>query len=249
MKDIFNTNYISVAAFEGGADTTERQWTEHLSVQGDHTAGPQVTKAFAWRNVLTVLQELSDESRERGTQVWFEVAVSSVTRTDIQFEFRTMTGQPGADLTNLGVVFSEDRGNLRFAYLEYDYSDEQTYVYGLGMGEEDLRNVQTASDTDRVNQSYWGRKEGKIQAIMQTTDNGVEGEARARLESKRPIIRAGGEALDTAAFRLGVDWRPGDKVRAKYREVEFDAIIPFLNVTVDSTGKEDIIARLEYVNE
>jgi len=248
MKDIFNTNFISVAAFDAGEDTTERQWTEHLSVQGDLTAGPQITKAFAWRSVLATLQELSDESRERGTQVWFEMAVSSVTRTDIQFKFRTMTGQPGADLTSLGVVFSEGRGNLRNAYLEYDYSEERTYVYGLGEGEEDGRNIQVASDTDRINESYWGRKEDKINAVMQTTNNGVEGEARTRLESKRPLIRAGGEALDTATFRLGVDWKPGDKVRAKYGTREFDAIIPVLSVSVASNGKEDIIARLEYVS-
>jgi hypothetical protein len=247
MKDIFNKNFISVTAFDVGEDTTQRQWTEHCSVQGDLTAGPQITKAFAWRNVLSVMQELSEESKDRGTQVWFEMAVASVTRTDIQFEFRTTTGQPGSDLTGLGVVFSEDRGNLRDAYLEYDWSEERTYIYGLGESEEDDRNVQTASDTTRINQSYWGRKESKINAVMQTTNAGVEGEARAKLEASRPIIRAGGQALDTEAFRLGVDWKPGDKVRVKYRDIEFDAIIPVLNVSVASNGKENIEARLEFV--
>jgi hypothetical protein len=248
MKDIFDTSFLTCTLFGGGADD-DREWSEHLSVQGDLTAGQQITKAFAWRNVLAVMQELGEESKDRGTQVWFEVAVASVTRSDIQFEFRTSTGQPvgGRDLTSLGVVFSESRGNLRNAYLEYDHSDERTYVYGLGEGEEDARNIQTASDTDRINQSYWGRKEDKINAMMQTTNAGVEGEARARLESKRPIIRAGGEAIDTSAFRLGVDWKPGDKVRASYQGQEFDAIIPVLTVSVASNGKEDIIARLEYV--
>jgi hypothetical protein len=247
MKDIFNLNYLNVAAFDAGEDTTERQWTEHLSVQGDLTAGPAITKRFAWRRVLDVLQEISEDTRQQGNQVWFGMAVASVTRTDIQFEFRTMTNQPGSDLTGLGVVFSEERGNLRNAYIEYDYGDERTYIYGLGMGEEDDRNVQTVSDAVRIGQSYWGRKEDKINAIMQTADNGVLSEARTRLESKRPIIRAGGEALDTQAFRLGVDWKPGDKVRAKYVDTEFDAIIPVLNVSVSGNGKEDIVARLEYV--
>ena len=247
MKDIFNENYLNCTHYHTGAADDDREWAELLSVQADLTAGPQVTKAFAWRNVLAVLQELSEESRQRGTQVWFEMAVSSATRTGISFEFRTMTGQPGADLTNRGVVFSEERGNLRNAYLEYDHTEERTYVYGLGEGEEDNRNIQVASSDARINASYWGRKEDKINAMMQTTNNGVEGEARQRLEQKRPITRAGGDALDTAAFRLGVDWKPGDKVRAKYGTQEFDAIIPVLNVSVASNGKENIIARLEYV--
>jgi hypothetical protein len=249
MKDIFGTNFLTCTLYDTGAADNDREWAEHLSVQGDNTAGPPITKSFDWRNVLAILQELSDESRELGTQVWFEMAVASVTRTDIQLQFRTMTGQPGTDLTGLGVRFAEERGNLRDAYLEYDWSEERTYVYGLGRGETDNRNIQPASDTTRIGESYWGRKEDKASAIMQEEDDdiGVAGEARSRLNEQRPIIRAGGQALDTSAFRLGVDWKPGDKVRVKYRGIEFDAIIPVLNVHVGSDGKEDIQARLEYV--
>lgn len=245
MKDIVNTNIVSVTAFETGADTTDRQWST-VSVQTDLTNGPQIDGQYAWRNVLDVLQDMSADSHSKGTQVWFDM-VPILGANSISFQFRTFTGQPGQDLTSKGVGFSFDKGTLRSASLEYDYSQEKTYIYGLGQGEDSDRNIQTASDSTRINESAWGRKEDVANATIDEEDDGVQSAADGGLYIGRPRIRFDAVPQDTAEFRFGRDWDWGDKVRARFDNLEFDSIIYTVRLSVRNQ-QENITTKLEYEN-
>lgn len=248
MKRIFDENFLTCLHYSTGAADNDREWSEMLSVQANATAGPQITREFGWRDVLTIMQEISEESDNQGTHVWFDVAVKAVDQSSISFEFRTKTDQPGADLTSLGVVFSEGYKNLKNGYLDYDYGDEKTYVYGLGQGPENNRIVSVSEATGRRDQSYWGRKEAKIHAGLQKVSTaGVASEANAKLAASRPRIAAGGEVVSTDAFSFGHDWGPGDKVRVLYEGEKFDAILRAGAIQVQRKH-ERIQARLEYVS-
>ena len=223
-----------------------------FTVAPDVSLGPTLTKRLEfgrllWPNGSGILSDIQQAAREAGTEVFFDIAVSNVSSTSISFEFRTFTGQPAADMSDLGVVFSDEQGNLRDAYLEHDYTAEVNYVYALGQGEATVRNIQQVYDSTRYGISKWGRCEGGTDARNQSSNNGVRETGRVALEEGRPIIRFGGIPMDTKGSRFGVKWDFGYKVRTKFRGEEFDTIIRAVTLSVNSSGVEKIQARLEYI--
>jgi hypothetical protein len=237
MREVVDENMVS-------ATDTDRNWSA-LSVAAELSAGPSLTRSFAWKNVLKVLQDLNKASRAAGTEVFFDVIVSSVTGSSISSQFRTATGQPGQDVRDR-VIFDQERGNLAAPFLEYDYQKELNYVYGLGQGVEDVREQQTASDTARIDISQFGRMEGYADARNQDAANGVREKARALLAVGEPIRRFGSVPLDTEGTRFGRDWNFGDRIRTRYRGQEFDAIVRAVQISLNDSGAETIRARLEY---
>ena len=224
-----------------------RVWS-NFSVAGDLTAGPQLTKGFSWQPLLTeagggLLPALADAAKEAGTEVFFDVAVDSVSTSSISFQFRTYTAQPGQDMTEKA-RFDKER-SMDNPYLEYDHMSEVNYVYAGGRGIEDEREVQQVYDADLYGVSAWNRCEAFEWATNQTVDNGVREAGRARLREGRPVKRFSGEPKDTAATRFGLHWNWGDKVRARYRNEEFDSIIQAVVLHM-SQGVESISARMEY---
>lgn len=242
MKEIVDENFVNDASVpdEGSRDYTD------FTVQADLTDGPALTKAFAWRNVLEILQDLAEASREAGTEVFFRVDVDNVSSSPISFQFRTTTGQPGQDLTDLGVLFGQQRGNLQNPFLAFDWREEANYVYGGGQGQEDDRNIQQVADSTRYNLSKWNRHEAFADARDERLDNGVREAARVRLEDGRPHRTFGADVLDVDGMRYGRDWNWGDKGVARYRSDDFECIIRTVVVSVNERGKETIRARLEW---
>ncbi len=247
MKDIV-TNSIADGT-NPAPDAGTRVWSG-LSVAGDLTDGPQLDKGCSWKQLLTasgggVLADLAEAAAVAGTEVFFDVVADVATSGSITFEFRTYTGQPGMDVSDK-VTFSQENRNLKDPFIEYDYSDEITYVYAGGQGEEDEREIQQVYDAARYNISAWNRCEGFADARDQETANGVREVGRAKLNAGAPKIRAGGIPVDTEGTRFGLHWNFGYKVAMKYRRREFDCIVRSVVLSVDRSGEESINARLEY---
>ncbi len=248
MKDIV-TEAMSDALLPV-PDAGTRAWDD-LSVQADVSAGPILTASIAWKRLLQksgsgVLTDLAKASAVAGTEIFFDIAVSSVTSSSIALEFRTKTGQPGADLTTTGLVFDQERGNLSDAYLEYDYTDEVNYVYAGGPGGEASQDVQQVYDATRYGASRWARCEGYADARSQAESNGIREVGRAALENGKPIRRAGGSPLDVKGCRFGKDWNWGDRCRARCRGEEFDAIVAAVVLSVNDKSQEKVQAKLTY---
>lgn len=240
MKEIAEENLGATAA-------TGRDVSSLFTIAADLSAGPTLTKQFAWRNVLDVMQDLQEAARAAGTEVFFDV-VPIPSTTTMSFDFRTYTGQPGQDLTTGAnqVVFDQERGNMTDPFLEYDYTEAANYIYAAGQGEETDRELQEVSDTDRINESFWSRAEAYADARLEETANGVREEGRALLEKSRPTIRFGADAMDTRGTQFGRDWNWGDKVIARYRGFEFKALIRAVGVNVTPERGEMVGARLEF---
>jgi hypothetical protein len=249
MKEI-----VTQAIADGVAPTPTagtRVWS-NLSIAADLSAGPTISDSFPFKKLLTasgqgVIAGLAKASREAGNEVFFDIVPNVVTSNSITFQFQTFTGQPGQDVTDR-VTFDKDKGNLRNASLEYDYEDEENYIYGTGQGEEADRNVQQVYDSTRYSASIWARCEAEADARDQATDNGVIARARSLLESGRPQVRFSAVPMDTQGTRFGRDWDIGYKVKARYRNREFDSIVRAVVISKDGgdAGKEDISARLDY---
>jgi phage replication-related protein YjqB (UPF0714/DUF867 family) len=134
---------------------------------------------------------------------------------------------------------------LQDPFLEFDYVEEENYIYSGGQGQEDSREIQQVYDEARYNVSQWNRCEGFACATQQTAANGVREVGRAQLEASRPRRRFGANAIDTEGTRFGRDWDFGDKVTAKYRGFEFESVIRVVSIGVSERG-EEVTARLEY---
>jgi hypothetical protein len=254
LADDMMKEVVTQAIANGVAPTPTagtRVWS-NLSIAADLGDGPSITQSFPFHYLLTgsnqgVLAILAKAAREAGDEVFFDIVPNVVSSNSITFQFQTFTGQPGQDVTSR-VSFDQASGNMQNPSLEYDYEEEENYIYAAGQGEEADRNIQQVYDSVRYGASIWNRCEGFADARNQSTDNGVRESGRAKLEDGRPRIRFTAQPMDTAGTRFGIDWNFGDKAIARYRNREFDCIIRAVVISKDGgdAGKEDISARLDY---
>lgn len=246
---------MTEALADGVAPTPDegtRAW-DNLSVQADVSAGPSITKAFAFAKLLSpngagILANIAKNARQEGTEIFFDFAVDTISTSNITFQFRTTTGQPGTDRTTTGVLFDQEKGNLANPDLDEDYSEEINYVYAAGQGDTVNRDIEQAADSTRYNQSQWGRNEGFTDGrrIEKGNAPALQAKADEGLEDGRPRRRFTAQPLDIRGSRFGIDWDYGDKARARYQDEEFDTIIRAVVISLSERGKETITARLDY---
>lgn len=239
MKQIVRDNGGKV----GDTPTARLYGANYFSVKDNVGLGPDIAKAYAWRNVLDVLRDLSDAARTAGTEVYFGV----VPVTESAFQFQTQIGQWGRDRTadsGNPLVFGLEYGNLANPQLVEDAREEVTYAYGLGDGEEDLRDVQESEDTARSGRSLFGRSEAAINA-QGNTSAGVLDAADGRVNKGRPVSYFVADLLSVPGCLYGVDWNFGDMVTVSFDGRQFDALIRSVTVSVDENGAETIQCLLD----
>jgi len=248
IKEVVTESISDAAAPTPTAGT--RVWND-LSIAVDVGAGPSINLAFAYDKLLTsagggALPAIARAAREAGTEVFFDIKPNVVSTGSVNFQFYTNINQLGQDLTGLGVLFDQERGNMKNPFLEYDYSNEINYVYSAGQGEGQARNIQQVYDSTRYSVSQWARCEGFADARNRSTNNGVREKGRQVLEGGRPRRRFGAWPQDTQFARFGIDWDFGDRVRTRYRGIEFDAVVRSVVISIDRFGREILQARLAY---
>lgn len=230
MKAIFAENLGSSA----GAG---RDWSAYITCQANMTLAPSTTKAFARRNVMEVLQELAQESYQRGTYLVF--AIQYVNPTTL--EFRTFVNQLGINhgrTSGQTITVNEARSSLVLPVLEGDYTNEITVVTAGGMGQEADRTTSTVTDTTRAGETIFSRRESFINATGAKLDTtALEAEARAELQKNRPIRTLTGSIQDTDALAYGFDYNFGDIVVAEYENVSFDAHVDRIHITKGKNGE------------
>jgi len=229
-----------------GADTTvaaRKLSSTYLDVQANPSLGPSITKAYAWRNLLDVIREVSDATRKAGSVVYFGI----VPVTETQFQMRVQLTQWGRDRTadsGYPLTFSLENENMANPHLVEDAREEVTTAYGLGDGEDSLRDVQTSTDTTREGVSVFGRREAAINAVGNATA-GVLDAADGRVNKGRPVTYFTATLLSVPGCIYGVDWGFGDLVTVSFDGRQFDALIRAVTVSVDENGRETLACVLE----
>lgn len=247
MKEVVTQSLADGVAPTPTAGT--RVWS-NLSVASDVSLGPTITKSFPFDQLLTtsnngVLAVIGKAAREAGTEVFFDIRPNVVASNSITFRFHTYINQPGQDVS-ANVTFDQSAGNMKEPSLEYDYTEEQNYIYAAGQGEGSARNIKQVYDSTRYGASIWNRCEGFADARNQTSDNGVTAAGNSALETGRPRVRFTAQPVDTAGTRFGIDWDFGYTVGARYLNNQFNSIVRAVTINLNSDGKEDIGARLDY---
>ena len=205
MKEIVDENAGAAAL------VAARDMSPYLQIQPDFTLAPSATKAFSWRKMLLLLQELAQISLENGTWLSFDVVKIS----DAVAEFQTFVNQRGTDLTD-SVVVSQSNGSLTNAKLIFDYSNEITEVTAAGRGEGIDRVTYSAVDAVRVARSPINRIESYMNAAQTSISLSLQGDAEEALKQGRPKIILEGQLIDTKNLQFGVHYNYGDIVTAEH---------------------------------
>lgn len=249
MKEVVRDNLGADAGTDyDGNPVSGRDMSDlGVTVAGDLSDGPSITSEFAWKNVLSTLQDLQAASRAAGTEVYFLMYANTPTA----FVFETRTGQPGRDRTQTTgenpLLFGIGYGNVRNPSLVYDYMDEENHIYAAGSGQDAQQAVAEVSDTDRINASRWNRREGYASASVTDDANALTTAGNARMTEARPRVTFMADLIDTeqAPYGGGDGWRVGDKITVSHLGIQFDAIILSAAVAVGEDGEETITGRVE----
>jgi hypothetical protein len=237
MKEIFSEN------FGIGCIDALRDWSEWISIQPDFGLAMPIEKEFARRTVFNIFQEMAEYSYQNGIYLAFDI----VRLTSSMVEFRTYVNQRGVDHSKGSLsplLFGAKYGNLtNDDYLD-DSSEEATFIYAGGKGEDAARVVEDAQDDARIGVSPFGRIEYFIDARETDVAADVKDEAEAELRKRVPKRIISGKVADIDGCRYGLHYKMGDKVTVETDEVSMDAYIDSAHVTV-SGSTETIDVGLE----
>lgn len=246
IKQIVRDNY-GASATDSEGDTTRALSTAYLSIQANTSAAPSINKAFARREVLTVLQEIAAASATLGTYLAFDLQVYAIRPT---LELRTYTGQRGTDRrvsSGGGLTIAMEAGPSSSAQLVEDWTGEASYIYAGGQGQGDDRLIRTASDPARLAASPWNRIERMVSATQASAPATVLAAARAELRRARAVRVLEGRLVDRRAARYGVDYGYGDYVTVGLEGETGEARLDAIGVTVnaDHTDTVEALVRVE----
>ena len=225
IKEIIDENFVSAT------DTARNLATTYFTIDGDDGFGETVTKAFSRQYVLSTIQAITNQSREAGTWVTFDVVYSG----SLPLVFKTYKDQRGNDITDQ-LLLSDEAGNIANPTLDFDWTNEYTVCYVAGKGEGDARVVGSASNTDRLNESIWSRREYITENFQLAVEASLDAEADAYLDKLSPKVIFTGEIVETEGTQYDINWNYGDKVRAKYLAYEFDCRVLGYSIEYKNSG-------------
>lgn len=218
--------------FTAPTDTTRTM--SGLTVASDLGAAPTIDKAFSRRNVLSVLQDLADAAAAAGTYLGFEVRTVGTSLV-----FLTYTQQRGVDRrANSGnyLRVSPSSGGIADSTLEYNWTYEATFVYSLGQGEQENRQIGTAQNTAAEGQSPFGRIEDSYQANQSTSQAQLDDDATAALYARRAIIGYEATSQDAPGFAYGINYGWGDFLTVSDFGAQFDVRVNPVNIRFGRQG-------------
>lgn len=232
-----------VAQNIGGSATDAARNVASFVVAGNNSAAGTLSKSFAWRNsVLSVCQEIANDSAINGTYVAFDVTMPTIGTWLLQ----TFTGQRAIDRRVPGgkspLLVGPEFGNVAEVEIAYDQTETATFAYALGQDIGVRRQVGSYA-TSGTAYSQYGRREVMVDAryTPSLSFDFLTGEARAALWERRPkqIMRA--RILDTPTCRYGIEWSWGDYVTVQAFGQSIDARIDAVSIRVEG-GMESIVA-------
>lgn len=206
--------------------------------------GASISKAFAYRNVLTVIQELAELANEGGVWLGFDV----VRTAPGAFEFRTYTGQRGQD-------HSRDSGDPRFVGKQYGnlsqatfgtyHADERNWVCVAGQGQDDERVLVFRENISRRDASKWNRREYFKDSRDEDVTANLEADGDAALDEFKPKQLLTGTLHDTPGMQYNIHYQFGDVLSVEAFGYFVDCHVKSVRVKVDQDGGEQLDIKLE----
>lgn len=219
------------------AADTARDLSAYLGVAADTAAAPIIRLGFERLPVLEALQKIAHASAEAATPTWLGFDVVLANPATGALEFRTYTGQRGADHRSPSgaagpVVLSAISGTLSRVRSGRAYRGAASVVYAAGESVGDLKPVVSEQDDALIALSPFGRRE--LYVDTQAPDAAtLQWEAKAALRRARPRQFLEARVQENAQALRGVHWNWGDRVTAEHRSETYDARVEKIGVTLE----------------
>ncbi len=225
--------------------STAYAWRSKITEAPDLGAGgASISKAFAYRNVLTVVQELADLATEAGVWLGFDV----VRTAPGAFEFRTYTGQRGQDHGRASGdprLVGKQYGNLSEATFGTYHMDERNWVQVAGQGERDERVLVYRENIARRDASKWNRREYFKDSRDESDTDILNADGDAALEEFKPKQLLTGTIHDTPGMQYGIHYWFGDVLSVEAFGYQVDCHVKAVRVRVAQDGGEQLDIKLE----
>lgn len=226
------------------ATDTDRDWSSKITIIAAAGTAPTVHKAASRRRLLRTIQEVAKQAAHKGTPVFFDMSYNLSNRL---YEFRTYLNQLGVDRTtvqNIQLSFSPETSTMSDVIREDDFSRERSFVYAAGQGQGVGRQEATASDSDIINSSPFGRVEAVTDARSIDNADELTAEAESVLRDTRAKRTLKGRIVNVDGATYGVNWNWGDKVNVSLDEETFTARLDVVSISVSERGEESITADI-----
>lgn len=222
-----------------------------VTVQADASAAGVWDGSRAWKNLLSVLQDIGDQESVDFKLVWGGAGTAA-------FEFQTAYPRWGDDRSNVGlvgstglngagnrpVVFDVLEGTMALPSLDYDRSDEVNRVLALGQGRNADRETELREDTGLQADADWNVIEAIAEAPQETTASGRQAAGDAKLAEHKPKKRLDFDVLQTETLHFGKHYFVGDKLTARFVDVEDQVDVRGCSAAFDD-GKEKLTFTLK----
>lgn len=229
-SDVLNYNFVVTDA-QRILPFTNLSGVSRLSFDSAPT-GPTIDYNAAYKNVLTVLQELADI----GDFYFIASSVASFSGTIGDFQKARLLVNSGTD-RSANLTFALERANVYNVDLDQRRITEPTKMIVGGPGEGTARtvNVRTSADYTTINHT-----EMFIDARDQSTSAALDARGDAKLAETAYKPRFTFRASQAPGSYYGRDYFLGDLVYALYEGSGFTQRIVGVTVAVDEDGKESI---------
>lgn len=214
----------------GGAITERQISTSYFITETAVTTGATITKDCAWQELKSLLDEIVNQSRDKGSWITYDVVYNG----KFPLVFTTFAEQRGNDLTSK-IELSPESKNVSEPKLIFDYSGEITASYLLAGGEGSARIVGRA-DSSRVAVNPFSRREGKKENTQISVQASADNEAQELLDKYKGKVYFSGKIIQTKTMRYGIDWNYGDKIRASWKGLNFDCRVLSYEINYSNTG-------------
>lgn len=234
MRQIVRDAFIGSALPNGNLQ-------EYISVPANLSLGPTVTKAAGQRLILQALQDISRDSEQAGTPVYFDF----VSRGG-NLVFETWVDQPGARRLQGAddPVISLETGSIASAEWGFDLSGTTNVIVAIGESVAGATQIGSASHGSYARTPF-SRREGLIDARNAKTTTELNAEASAELQRKRPKKFINAEIANVSSAPYGERWAYGDRVPLVVDGVEYTPMVESVSVSVRN-GTEEIRAVLRF---
>lgn len=218
--------------------------TGRITVDANTGALPVIDRAFAWRQLLDLMKEISAEATAGGTWGGFTFVADPATQT---LRFVTFAGSSGVDRRMGGpspLLLSPDAGSLVDVSLRYNWRESWNVSIAAGQGEGKARILSQAQNVGPAYQSPFSWREHFFDATNSANLTEVESAALADMRLGEPKLHFEATIQDTQSVRYGRDYGLGWIVSAQSKGLTFDCRVIQVHVSIDQAGGERVAARI-----
>lgn len=206
-----------------GADAiAARDFSSYLYIPPATTNyGPIRSISLAWRDVGSTIKELIETAKEDGVTIGIDIQYQSIDPLKLVVVAGRSIGTDRVD----GDPIIIGKNNFDDWEIDFDYTNEQTYIYAGGEGEDDDRLIVEVSSAEAIKASPFNRVEGWVERSELEVSADLEAYAQGQLEKKLTRPKVSGKIVEGGQIVWGVTLGFGDLVQIEVKGLLINCVL------------------------